>query len=299
MRYVLSVCLSLLLLCILSLSGLTLYQQHQAAVSHQHLQQLQARTNTLIKEKNPGPITTVLAASDSAQVKTRRIEEIIKSATKKSSGQMSVYYKNLTTNESVVVNGSQQYYMASLYKVVVTLYVLEREKEGSLSLSDKVGSPPLTLEKALTKIITESNNEYAVAIAEKYGWKNIGSFIKLRFGMDFSLGSDLHTDVTMMGSLFQIISEAIKLSDTESSYLLDLLHHQTRLTKLPKYLPKNIYSHNKTGELDQYSHDAGLFYTPKANYILIVMTKTPSPGVANEQMAVLSKDIYDVLNASL
>jgi beta-lactamase class A len=224
------------------------------------------------------------------------VRQIIITSSKKIKGDISIYYKNLTTGETVILNGEEKYYMASLYKVIVTLYVLEREKHGELSLQEKVGSPAATLDAALTRVITESNNEYAQAIAHKYGWDNIEQYIKPRFGIDFSFKSDLSSNIKTIGALFEIISEAIKLSDTESHYLLQLLNHQTRLNKLPKYLPKNIYSHNKTGEFEQYSHDAGLFYTPRANYILIFMSKTGSPDATNEQMAIMSRDIYHALN---
>ena len=74
------------------------------------------------------------------------------------------------------------------------------------------------------------------------------------------------------------------------------MNNQTHLNKLPKYLPKNIITHNKTGEFEDYSHDVGIFYTPKANYVLIFMSKTPSPGTTDEEMAQMSKDIFNALN---
>lgn len=241
------------------------------------------------------PNHEVLSAS-SSNSKNEAVSTIIDAYTKKVDGNVSVYYKNLTTGEEVSVDGKRNYYMASLYKVIITLYILEREKNGEISLSQTVGNPPLTLEKALEKIITESNNEYALAIAQKYGWENIENYIKKRFLLDFTFRGDLLTNVETMGSLFEHISEAIKLTDTESEYLLRLLHEQTRTSKLPKYLPHNIYSHNKTGEFEQFSHDAGLFYTPKANYILIFMSKTPKPEATNEQMAQMSEEIFKTLN---
>lgn len=300
MKHLLPLLLCCLLLSILSLAGLSVYQEHRVSVFAKKTQVLAARNAKLQSESPVSPIQvtpgSILPASDSALLRNAKVRQIITTSSKKIKGDLSIYYKNLTTGETVILNGEKKYYMASLYKIIVTLYVLEREKHGELSLQEKVGSPAATLDTALTRVITESNNEYAQAIARKYGWDNIEQYIKPRFGIDFSFKSDLSSNIKTMGALFEIISEAIKLSDTESRYLLQLLNHQTRLNKLPKYLPKNIYSHNKTGEFEQYSHDAGLFYTPRANYILIFMSKTGSPDATNEQMALMSRDIYHALN---
>lgn len=239
----------------------------------------------------------IIVSSNTTQSKNQQVAAIISHYTNIPSGTISLYYKNLTTNESVIVDGDRNYYMASLYKVIIAEYVLEAARIGKLSLNDVIGSPAITINNALKLIITESNNEYAQAIAEKYGWKNIESFIKAQFGIDFSFNTNLLGNVKNIGMLFEYIAQSVKISDAESTYILQLLHQQERTTKLPKYLPKNIYSHNKTGEFEDYSHDAAIFYSPKANYVLVFMSKTGDPAKTNEQMALMSKEIYDVLNA--
>lgn len=236
----------------------------------------------------------IFAASNST--KAVAVGNVINGTVKNVNGEISVYFKDLTTGETVVVDGQKQYYMASLYKVILTLYILEQVKDNKISLSDKVDGTQTTIEEALNKIITESNNEYAVALAETYGWETIEEVMKDKLGIDFHFDDTLETDVENIGKLFEDIALSLKITDFESEYLLKLLNEQQRLTKLPKYLPKNIYSHNKTGELDGYSHDAGIFYTPKSNYILVFMSNTSSPGETNEQMAMMSKKIYEILN---
>lgn len=211
-------------------------------------------------------------------------------------GDLSIYYKNLATGESVIIDGDRKYYMASLYKVILTLYMLDTVKSGTISLIDKVGNPPIQLKQALNKIISESNNEYAISLAETYGWENIEQSMKPKLGIDLSFNSDLQTNVKNVGQLFEEITLALNIPDWESNYLLALLKDQKKVSKLPKYLPKNVISHNKTGEFDNYSHDAGIFYTPKANYILVFMSKTDNPDSTNEQMALMSKEVYEKLN---
>src|SRR3989344_1392446 len=217
---------------------------------------------------------------------------------KKVNGDLSIYYKNLTTEETIFIDPDKTYYMASLYKVILTLFLLDEVSNGNTSLETRVGTSSATLNNALDKIITESNNEYAQTLAVEYGWKNIETKMKKKLGIEFSFSVDLDTSVKTIGLLFEDIALSLKVSSAESSYLLNLLKDQKKTGKLPKYLPNSIYSHNKTGEFDGFSHDAGIFYTPKANYILVFMRKTKLPGETNEQMALMSKDIYETLNTN-
>jgi beta-lactamase class A len=248
-------------------------------------------TQVLGKE---APSVSITSASPSS--KTHQVADIISEHTSRVNGTTSVYYRNLTSDETVLVNGEEQYYMASLYKLIVTLFVLQYEKEGKLHFTDQIGSPPLTIEEALTRIITESNNEYAQAIAKKYNWYVIQDTMTARLDIPFKFDSSLETNVISIGSLLTDVAQSIKVNDTESGYLLSLMNKQQRTGKLPKYLPKSIYTHNKTGEFEQYSHDGAIFYTPKANYVLVFMSKTGSPGTTDEQMARMSEEIYKTLN---
>ncbi len=238
----------------------------------------------------------VVIKVNSPDSKTNQVATIINRYAKQVKGDISIYYKNLSTDESVVVDGEKEYYMASLYKVILTIYILDQIKDGKASLSDNVGDPPITLEKALNKIITESNNEYAISLAQKYGWINIEKVMKQKLGIDFSFDQKLQTNVINIGTLFEDIALSLKVDDVEGAYILRLLGDQTKTSKLPKYLPDNIYVHNKTGELDNYSHDAAIIYSPKANYILVFMSKTENSGDTNEKMAKMSQEIYQTLN---
>lgn len=249
--------------------------------------------NTLQKVKNQ---RTVSILSNSTVSSNNEIGEVMNKYSKKIDGDLSIYYKNLTSGESIIIDGDRKHYMASLYKVVLTIYILDLIKAEKTSFDSVVGKPPITTEKALQKIITESNNDYAIAIAQHYGWDTIEKAMEKKLGISFGLNKKLQTSIKNIGTLFEEIALSLNISDDESKYLLELLKDQERISKLPKYLPKNMYSHNKTGEFEDYSHDAGIFYTPKGNYILIFMSKTKNPTSTNEHMAKMSKEIYDALN---
>ncbi|MBI2049584.1 serine hydrolase [Candidatus Roizmanbacteria bacterium] len=248
-----------------------------------------------LKQQNKSLRKVVISSKDSDS-KNTQIADIINNYGSEVDGDLSIYYKNLTSGESVIIDEDRKYYMASLYKVLLTLYLLDKVKNGQLSLTDKVGTTSATLEFALDKIITESNNEYSQILALEYGWKTIETQMKEKLGIEFSFSEGLETSVKSIGLLFEDIALSLKVTSSESNYLLSLLKDQTKTSKLPKYLPDNTYSHNKTGEFEEYSHDAGIFYTPKANYVLVFMSKTKVPADTNEQMALMSKEIYQTLN---
>ncbi|MEN9407891.1 MAG: hypothetical protein RLZZ455_1107 [Candidatus Parcubacteria bacterium] len=249
-----------------------------------------------IKNQNPKPDER---ATQKATAIHEAVTKIIDEYTAKTDGDLSIYYKNLNTDASIAVNPDKKYYMASLYKIILVLYLLDEVHNGTASLQDKVGTSSATLDLAIEKIITESNNEYAQTLAEEYGWKNIEKKMKPKLGIEFSFDSSLHTSVRSIGKLFEEIASALSVTDEDSRSLLTLMNNQKKLTKLPKYLPKHIYSHNKTGEFEAFSHDAGIFYTPKANYILIFMSKSKNPKAVDEQMALMSKEIYEALNQQM
>jgi len=271
-------------------------QQYQKAIlgtQDDYVRLQQQYTYYKEQTKNLRQLVVLTNNEDSKNIK---IADIIYDYSNKVYGDLSVYYKNLTTNESIVVDGDRKYYMASLYKVILTIFILDEIKNGKITLDTKIGTSSATLETGLNKIITESNNQYAELLAKKYGWKEIEDAMKSKLGIDFAFNEDLEVDIENIGRLFEDIALSFKVTDGQSSFLLNLLKNQKKISKLPKYLPSNIYSHNKTGEFENYSHDAGIFYTPKANYILIFMSRTEDPLLTNEKMSLMSKDIYQLLN---
>ena len=261
---------------------------------YSNYQTLQKQYDDYKQQTKNQKLVTILAQNPDSNV--NQIADIVANYAQKIEGAISIYYKNFTTNESIIVDRDQKYYMASLYKIILALYLLDKVNTRALELEEKVGTTSATLELALEKIISVSNNEYAITLADQYGWINIENAMKRKLGIEFSFSKDLAISIKDVGALFEDIALSINISKSDSEYILGLLGNQELRLKLPKYLPSNIYSHNKTGEWEDYSHDAGIFYTPKANYILVFMSKTQNPLQTNEQMALMSKDIYESLN---
>jgi beta-lactamase class A len=83
------------------------------------------------------------------------------------------------------------------------------------------------------------------------------------------------------------------LPSCPSLRMISLLKRQALNEKIPKYLPKSVQIAHKTGELDDYSHDAGIIYTLNNRYIISILAKNTDREKANEDIAKLSKAIYE------
>ena len=65
--------------------------------------------------------------------------------------------------------------------------------------------------------------------------------------------------------------------------------------RIPKYLPEDIKVGHKTGELDSLRHDVGIILGKKSDYIFVFLSNTTSTENTSEQIALLSKEVFDAL----
>jgi beta-lactamase class A len=74
------------------------------------------------------------------------------------------------------------------------------------------------------------------------------------------------------------------------------LKNQQLNNKLPKLLEKETVIAHKTGELESFSHDAGIVYSDNGDYIIVIMSETDNRNRANDTIAQISKEVYDYFN---
>lgn len=79
--------------------------------------------------------------------------------------------------------------------------------------------------------------------------------------------------------------------------MLSFLKQQQRRSKIPAGVPTGVTVANKTGETDDYTHDAAIVYSKGARYIICVMAHTPGSGWYNARnITKLSKIAYQYFN---
>ncbi len=80
---------------------------------------------------------------------------------------------------------------------------------------------------------------------------------------------------------------------TASSKMLEILKRQKINDRIPKYLPESTVIAHKTGELFGVKHDAGIVFSEKGDYIIVLMSDTASEAHAAEVEAKISKVVWE------
>ncbi len=158
----------------------------------------------------------------------------------------------------------------------------QTEGEISLSVSD-----------ALFQMITYSDNYAALLLSERVKLSNVKSFLVKNEFKESSVGEPPMTTSSDIATFFKKIYEGSLVNNTASKEMLELLRKQRLNNKLPIYLPKGVVIAHKTGEIGEFTHDAGIVYTEKGNYIIVILSESTNPAGAEERIADVSKAVYE------
>lgn len=262
---------------------------------------------------------TEVTTEDTLETKnSRELGLIVQEALKDTKGKYSVVIKNTTTGEQYMFQEHERYLSGSLYKLWVMAEACNQLQNGKLKedqiLSQDItainayydiasesaemteGSISLPVNQAMKQMITISHNYAALLLAQKVGLKNISEFITNNHYTESKIGSPPMTSAYDIYSFFDTLYHGKMVNAQYNDVMLGLLKEQQLNNKLPKYLPENVVVAHKTGELGFVSHDAGIVYTPKGDYIIVVLTETSYPEQAEERIADISKGVYAYFN---
>lgn len=233
-------------------------------------------------------------------------------------GNYGIVVKNLKTDESYSLNEHKIYEAGSLYKVWVMAESFDQIQKGELkedavlsedaqvlnekfnisseSAEIKTGEITLSVKDALKQMITISHNYAALLLTEKIRLSKVALFLKKNSFNESKVGTGGESPTTTPSDMAKFLEKLYKgeLANLENTQkMIDLLKRQTLNGKLPKYLPKEISIAHKTGEIGYFSHDAGIIYTPKGDYIIVILSETDYPPGAEERIAQISKAVYE------
>ncbi|MEK7559542.1 MAG: serine hydrolase [Patescibacteria group bacterium] len=267
------------------------------------------------------PIASSLADSNLPSQDTKEgsgLADVVQNELEDVKGQYAVVISNLKTGEGYSFNEHKSFDAGSLYKLWVMGEVFEQIREGKLSedqvLSEEIsllnekfkissesaelteGKIELPVYIALQRMITISDNYSALLLAWKLRLSKVTAYLTGHGLLESNVGGvdDFPTTTAYDAALFFEKLYKGELSDANSnSKMLELLKKQQLNKKLPKYLPSGTIIAHKTGELGLISHDAGIVYSPKGDYIIVIMTDTPRPADAEEKIARISKKVFD------
>ncbi len=247
------------------------------------------------------------------------IQNYLQTETQKLPGNYGIFIKDLKRGKTYQVNNKQPFATASLYKLAVMYKAYDAINRGELKKDDVLTENESTLDQilapddssntnysavvsynvqdALRAMITVSDNYSALLLANKLGWQNIDDFLKQQKieGFDLVYQEGPTATAEAVGNLLERIFRNTAVNAQSSQEMKDLLLAQQVNDRIPQYLPSDIKVAHKTGELDNVRHDAGIVYGKNSTYIFVFLSETPAPQDAVENIASLSKKMYNAL----
>ena len=235
-------------------------------------------------------------------------------------GSYGVFIKDLKHQTIYSVNENQTFQTASIYKLAVLYKTYDAISKGEIKKDDVLSEDEYTLDQvlapddentangivtykvseALNSMITVSDNYAALLLAHKLGWDNIDSFLHQQniSGFDLSAPQQPVASPRAVSQILEKIHNGTAVDAQSSQEMRDLLLDQTINDKIPKYLPPRTKIAHKTGELDNIRNDAAIIYGRNSTYIFVILSEAPVPEEATENIANLSKNMYEKLEAN-
>ncbi len=243
------------------------------------------------------------------------LKTAVEQALKGTKGTYGVVIKNLKTGESYSMNEHRVFEPASLYKLWIMAEVFNQIQDGKLKedeilsqdvsvLNEKFhissesaelteGTITLKVRDALHLMIANSNNYAALLLTEKIRLSNVKTFLKENNFNESFLGEPPKTTAYDIATFLEKLYKGELGSQKNTQKMIDILKKQTINSKLPKYLPQEVSIAHKTGEIGYFTHDAGIVFSNRGDYVIVVMSESDSPSEAEERIANVSKAVFD------
>lgn len=226
-------------------------------------------------------------------------------------GTWSVYCKNLSTNESFVINDIPMK-SASVMKLFILGTVYEAFETGELERTAEIMA---LVEDMIIYSDNGDSNELLLRLgggSYAAGIEKVNAFIASHGfteatheynGFDdpaTNMGTGHFNQVAAKdcGKLLEDIYRRTWMGRTVSNEMENLLLSQHTRYKIPAGLPDGVLCGNKSGEMDTTENDAAIIYGPNCDYILVVLSgEWNSKDTAISRIAELSRLTYEYMSA--
>lgn len=242
------------------------------------------------------------------------LKSAVDNALSGSKGTYAIFIKNLKTGETYAVNEHQQFDSGSLYKLWIMVTAFNQIKDGSLLIDETLtediadlnqkfeiddedaeltdGAISLTTASAIEQMITISHNYAALLLTDRIKLSEAKKLIDSYSFTETTLNPPKTTAADTELFLEKLYHQQI-IDPEYSQKMLEVLKRQKLNDKLPKNLPPGTIIAHKTGEIGYLSHDAGIVFSDKGDYVIVVLSDTSSPTGAEDRIADISKNVYD------
>lgn len=238
-------------------------------------------------------------------------------------GSVGLIIKDLHGGREIKIADQQRFAAASLVKIPIMtaafiaaankhldldgrITIKEGQKTGgSGQLKAIPGELTLSVRELISYMITRSDNTAANALIDVLGMEQLNHSCAAqglknttlsRKMMDFRYRRNGHENYTTAADMAQVLERIYRsqiVSRPVSAACLRLLAQQRINDRIPARLPQSVPVAHKTG-LERYvCHDAGIVFTPKGNFLIVVLTKHRGPSrTAKHLIARLTEITY-------
>ncbi len=243
------------------------------------------------------------------------LEKVVRKVLSGTRGTYSVVIKNLKTGESYYLEEKKQFEAGSLYKIWILSETMNQLQKGRIKenevLSEEIvvlnkafdissesaelteGTLEITVSNAIRQMVAISHNYSALILSKKIGVSNAKKFIKDNGFEQTSLGIPPKTTAFDVSLFFEKLYKGEIVNQQRSDKMMELFKKQELDNKLPKYLPEGTVVAHKTGEINYFSHDAGIVFGEKTDYIIVVLSESTNPAGAEDRIGKISKAVFD------
>lgn len=226
-----------------------------------------------------------LPERQSQEVSIGLLQEELEGRLEEYDGDWSVYVKNLSTDESFVIN-DRPMKSASVMKLFIMGTVYRAFDTGELERTDEIMA-------LMNDMISYSDNEdsnellyrlgggsYERGIAQvdefiqEYGFSEMTREYNGFNNPATNTGTGNYNQVSARdcGKLLEDIYHRTWVSRAVSNEMEEMLLAQNTRYKIPAGLPEGVLCGNKTGEMDTTENDAALIYADQCDYILVILS---------------------------
>jgi beta-lactamase class A len=254
------------------------------------------------------------SAAGPAPGKWQELQTNVRRSLRDFQGEIGFVIKDLQSGRTIVHNPDRRFPSASMVKIPIMAACYKAAEEGRISLQDVLklerrdkvrGSgvlraaptgTPVTIEKLIDLMITDSDNTAANMLIDLLGFDYLGQTFK-DFGldrtnlsrkmMDFrsrANGVENYTTPREMAGILEMIYRRTCVSPAASERCLDCLKRQRVNDRIPRYLPRTVAVAHKTGLEDKVCHDAGVLFTAKGDVLIAVLTEGNTGAIIAKRM---------------
>lgn len=219
-----------------------------------------------------------------------RLEALVLTALGDARDAYAVVVKDLATGQGAAVNGDRVFFAASVFKLLVMYEAFNQVAQGKLSLDTQVQITPyyesfglrprsttlcqrLSVREALAAMMSFSDNAAAVLLQDLVGTNNINASMQsLGLKETRMLPEDLPLTAADTALLLEAIGRGLAIDKGSSEAMARLMLGDVIDNGVKGGVPAGTVVAHKTGNLSNATHDVAIVYSPKATYLLVVLT---------------------------